>query len=275
MAKIEKPKNWFVKLFTLGKTFSRKTFSDNFKKYFLEFAGLFLVVTFSFYVESVGQDYEDRVRYFDLLSMLKDDLTSTNEYLKDYTEQNVWVTDMYLGQYKKWEQDNDSIFIAYEEDQDWYFPPLAYYANRDPFNPPALSFILFEKGTQDFLMVDPQTTLEIENIFGSGDLEIIKINTDQEEVKFAEEFNSIINTKWALELEEIDIESNDFWIKNRKYIQKDKQLKYNLFKRIEHWYQINDQLDYYSGKLEKCIRHIDSVSIQYNKEKYFLYWRVQ
>ena len=207
--------------------------------------------------------------------MLKDDLTSTNEYLKDYTEQNVWVTDMYIGQYKKWEQDNDSIFIAYEEDQDFHYAPLAFYANRDPFNPPALSFILFEKGTQDFLMVDPQTTLEIENIFGSGDLEIIKINTDQEEVKFVEEFNSIINTKWALELEEIDVESNDFWIKNRKYIQKDKQLKYNLFKRIEHWYQIKDQLDYYSGKLEKCIRHIDSVSIQYNKEKYFLYWRVQ
>ena len=274
MAKIENPKNWFVKLFTLGRTFSSKTFSDNFKKYFLEFVGLFLVVTFSFYVESVGQDYEDRVRYFNLLNMLKDDLTSTNEYLKDYYEQNKWVTDMYLKQYRNWDIDNDSIFLEYEEADDFLYAPLAFYNNRDPFLPPALSFILFEKGTQDFLMVEPQTTLEIENLYADGSLEYIKINSDEEELKFIEEFNSIINTKWALELEEIDLENNDFWIINRRYIQNDKQLKYNLFKRIELWLQIKEQLDYYSEKLEKTIRHIDSVSIEYNKEKYFLYWRI-
>lgn len=274
MAKIENPKNWFVKLFTLGKTFSTKTFSDNFKKYFLEFVGLFLVVTFSFYVESVGQEYEDRARYFNLLDMLRNDLFITNNYLKDYSEQNKWVTNLYLEQYRKWDIDNDSIFVEYEEEQDFFYPPLAFYNNRDPFSPPTLSFILFEKGTQDFLMVEPQTTLKIENLYNSGYLKYIKINTDEEEVKFIEEFNRIINTKWASELEEIDLESNDFWIKNRKYIQNDKQLKYNLFKRIELWYQVKEQLDSYSEKLEKTIRHIDSVSIEYNKEKYFLYWKI-
>ena len=274
MAKIENPKNWFVKLFTLGKTFSTKTFSDNFKKYFLEFVGLFLVVTFSFYVESVGQEYEDRARYFNLLDMLRNDLFITNNYLKDYSEQNKWVTNLYLEQYRKWDRDNDSIFIEYEEEEDFFYPPLAFYNMRDPFSPPTLSFILFEKGTQDFLMVEPQTTLKIENLYNSGYLKYIKINTDEEEVKFIEEFNRIINTKWASELEEIDLESNDFWIKNRKYIQNDKQLKYNLFKRIDLWYQIKEQLDSYSEKLEKTIRYIDSVSIEYNKEKYFLYWKI-
>ena len=59
---IKKPKKWYVKLFTLGDKFSSQTFSDNTKKFSLNAIGLFVVVTFTFYVESVGDDYENRKR---------------------------------------------------------------------------------------------------------------------------------------------------------------------------------------------------------------------
>lgn len=271
MAKIENPKSWFVKIFTLGKTFSSKTFSDNFKKYFLEFVGLFLVVTFSFYVESIGQEYEDRVRYFDLLSMINNDLHQTNNYLKEYVDLNEWVTDIYNKQYDRWEEDSDSIFI--DKEDDFYYAPFSYYTNRDPFNPPNLSFILFEKGTQDFLMVDPETTLQIEDIFNSVDLKYLKINTDDEEKKFIDEFIKIVNS-WSEELGDVNIEQDDFWIKNRKYIQKKRELKFNLFNRIQLFKSVNEQLKFYSENIEKSIRHIDSVSLEYRKEKYFLYWKI-
>ena len=66
MTVIKEPNKWYVKLFTLGRNFSTKTFSDNTKKFLLNAAGLFVVVTFTFYVESVGDDYENRQKYLDI-----------------------------------------------------------------------------------------------------------------------------------------------------------------------------------------------------------------
>ena len=45
MSVIKEPNKWYIKLFTLGKNFSSRTFSDNFKKFLLNGLGLFVVVT--------------------------------------------------------------------------------------------------------------------------------------------------------------------------------------------------------------------------------------
>ena len=66
MTVIKEPRKWYIKLFTLGKNFSSRTFTDNSKKFLLNAIGLFVVVTFTFYVESVGDDYEDRQKYLDI-----------------------------------------------------------------------------------------------------------------------------------------------------------------------------------------------------------------
>ena len=58
MTLVKEPKRWFLKLFTSGKNFSSKTFPDNSKKLLLNAIALFVVVTFTFYVESVRDDYE-------------------------------------------------------------------------------------------------------------------------------------------------------------------------------------------------------------------------
>ena len=48
------------KLFKIVENFGSKTFSDNTKKLLLNAVALFLVVNFTFYVESVGDDYENK-----------------------------------------------------------------------------------------------------------------------------------------------------------------------------------------------------------------------
>ena len=45
---------------------SIKTFSNNTKKFLLNAIALFIVVTFTFYVESVGDEYENRQKYLDI-----------------------------------------------------------------------------------------------------------------------------------------------------------------------------------------------------------------
>ena len=118
MTVIKEPKKWYVKLFTLGKNFSSRTFSDNTKKFLLNAVGLFIVVTFTFYVESVGDDYENRQKYLDISKSILAELYFISEYTDSYIEQIDWVTAMYQKQYDKWELDNDSVFIDFVEDEE-------------------------------------------------------------------------------------------------------------------------------------------------------------
>jgi hypothetical protein len=41
------PTHWYIKLFTLGKKFTWGDLFDRIKKYFIEFIGIFNVITFS------------------------------------------------------------------------------------------------------------------------------------------------------------------------------------------------------------------------------------
>jgi len=49
------PTHGYIKLFTLGKTFTWGDLFDLIKKYFVEFLGIFIVITFSFFAESKGE----------------------------------------------------------------------------------------------------------------------------------------------------------------------------------------------------------------------------
>jgi len=50
------PTHVYVKLFTLGKKFTWGDLFDRIKKYFMEFLDIFIVMIFSFYVESKGKN---------------------------------------------------------------------------------------------------------------------------------------------------------------------------------------------------------------------------
>ena len=74
MKKNKEPKAWFLKLFPSITQFNSKIFSNNTKKIILNALALFIVVTFTFYVESVGDEYKNRQKYLDISKKILDEL---------------------------------------------------------------------------------------------------------------------------------------------------------------------------------------------------------
>ena len=192
------------------------------------------------------------------------------EYTQEYIAQNEWVTGMYQDLYTRWDQDKDSVFLMYEEEQEFWFPPLLFYTNRDPFNPPRVVYDAIKlDGTFRFLGSDIGRL--VNDNYDGTDLKYLMINTDKEEKNYIDSYSNRLGNQWVFDLEQIDVESNEFWIKHRQYIQQDRFIKYNLFKRIELWYQINEQLTYYNETLEKNISVLDSV-IALEEDQWTLIW---
>ena len=262
--------NWFIRLFTVGERFSLRDFYDRLKKGFVEFLIVFFGVLVSFSVEKQGGEFDDRGNNIDNLVGLRNELIEMKEYTQEYIETNEWITTLYQKQYNRWEQDNDSIFIDYEEEQEFHFAPMAYYTNRDPFNPPRVVYDAIKlDGTFRFL--GSKIGRLVNDNYDGTFLKYLMINTDKEEKTYIEEFTHRLAHQWVFDLKKIDVEDNDFWIENRRYIQQDRYVKYNLFKRLELWLQINEQLTTYDDLLSKNIKVLDSV-IQEKEDQWTLIW---
>jgi len=262
--------NWFIRLFTVGDRFSLRDFYDRLKKGFVEFLIVFFGVLVSFSVEQQGENFDDREKNVDNLMNLRAELKSMQSYTQEYIGTNEWVTELYRKQYRRWEQDNDSIFIFYEEDQEFHFAPMAYYTNRDPFNPPRVVYDAIKlDGTFRFL--GSEIGRLVNDNYDGTFLKYLMINTDKEEKTYIEEFTHRLAHQWVFDLNKISVEDNDFWVENRRYIQKDRFVKYNLFKRLELWQQINEQLVTYDQLLTKNIAVLDSV-IQEKEDEWTLIW---
>ena len=263
--------NWFFRLITLGDRFSVQDFYDRLKKGFVEFLIVFFGVLVSFSVEQQGENFDDREKNIDNLVGLRNELIEMKEYTQDYILQNEWVTNMYLEQYRRSEQDNDSIFLVYDEEEDFHYSPMAFYTNRDPFNPPRVVYDAIKlDGTFRFLGSDIGRL--VNDNYDGTDLKYLMINTDKEEKTYVEEFTGRLAHQWVFDLDKIDVEDNDFWVKNRKYIQQDRFIKYNLFKRIELWYQINEQLLAYNETLEKNIGVLNDVIAEKEDQWTVIWW---
>ena len=263
--------NWFIRLFTVGERFSLRDFYDRLKKGFVEFLIVFFGVLVSFSVEKQGGEFDDRGNNIDNLVGLRNELIEMQEYTLEYIETNEWVTELYREQYNRWEQDNDSIFIVYGEEQEFHFAPMAYYTNRDPFNPPRVVYDAIKlDGTFRFL--GSKIGRLVNDNYDGTFLKYLMINTDKEEKTYIEEFTHRLAHQWVFDLEKIDVEDNDFWVENRRYIQKDRFIKYNLFKRLELWLQINEQLNTYNDLLTKNIDVLDSVINEKEDEWTLIWW---
>jgi len=262
--------NWFIRLFTVGDRFSVRDFYDRLKKGFVEFLIVFFGVLVSFSVEKQGGEFDDRGNNIDNLVGLRNELIEMKMYTQEYIETNEWVTELYQEQYNRWEQDNDSIFIVYEEEQEFHFAPMAYYTNRDPFNPPRVVYDAIKlDGTFRFL--GSKIGRLVNDNYDGTFLKYLMINTDKEEKTYIEEFTHRLAHQWVFDLKKIDVEDNDFWVENRRYIQQDRFVKYNLFKRLELWLQINEQLITYDDLLSKNIAVLDSV-IREKEDQWTLIW---
>jgi len=269
---IEREKlSWWLRLITLGDRFSYQDFFDRFKKGFVEFLIVFFGVLVSFSVEQQGEEFGDRESNLDNLKGLRDELVDMHEYTLGYTEQNEWVTDMYQKQYERWDQDTDSVFIDWEPDQEFYFSPMGFYTNRDAFNPPRVVYDAIKlDGTFRFLGSDIGRLVN-DNYDGTN-LKYLVINTDKEEKGYVDDFSNRLGHQWVFDLKQIDVESNEFWIKNRNYIQNDKFIKYNLYKRIELWRQIRSQLEEYDSNIQNNIKFLNKEIEEIESEITIVWW---
>ncbi|MBH45592.1 MAG: hypothetical protein CMC93_03145 [Flavobacteriaceae bacterium] len=263
--------NWFLRIITLGDRFSVQDFYDRVKKGFVEFLIVFFGVLVSFGVESQGEDFGDRQSNIDNLIALRDEITEIQLYTKGFIEENKWIIETYNKLYSQWDEDRDSVFIFIDPSDDLPYSPLSFYNNYNPFNPPRVVYEAIKlDGTFRFL--GSEVGRFVNNTYDGTDLKYLMLNTDREEKVYVDQFEGQVANKWIYDLKNIDFYDVDFWIKNRKYLQKEKFLKYNLFKRLLLWTQISEQLQEYDTTLEQNIKKLDSEIQLKDDEWVFVYW---
>tara|TARA_S200000501_G_scaffold173236_1_gene163165 strand:+ start:1918 stop:2760 length:843 start_codon:yes stop_codon:yes gene_type:complete len=263
--------NWLLRVITLGDRFSLQDFYDRIKKGFVEFLIVFFGVLVSFGVESQGEDFDDRESNIDNLVGLRDEMIDIKEYTQIYIEENQWIRNLYAQLYQKWEIDSDSVFLFLDESDGQFYSPISFYNNYNPFNPPRVVYEAIKlDGTFRFL--GSEVGRFVNNTYDGTDLKYLMLNSDREEKVYVDQFESRIANKWIYDLDKIDLYDMKFFIKNRNYIQDDKYLKYNLFKRLGLWEQISEQLAEYDAELEVNIRKLDSVINVKDEEFVLVYW---
>jgi hypothetical protein len=277
-AGIEKEKlNWFLRLITLGDRFDIKDFWDRVKKSIVEFVILVFGVTVSFGIEQQGGVSDNRADGIENLENLREEVGKMITYTDEYIGQIDWVTELYQKQYNRWEQDNDSVFIDWQLDEEepdgkYYFAPMGLYVQRDPFDPPRVNFDAIKlDGT--FRLMPKEVGLKMTEIYDGTELKYLIENTGKNEERFVQQFVDRIANKWVYDLPWVDVDYNEFWIENRKYIQNDKFIKYNLYKRLDLWqYNVKDQLQTYKGSLIESTKLLDSVIAVRESEFEFIWW---
>lgn len=263
--------HWLLRIITLGDRFSVQDFYDRLKKGFVEFLIVFFGVLVSFGVESQGEDFGDRESNIDNLVGLRNEMIDIQKYTQKYMEENQWIRSLYNKLYDQWEQDKDSVFLFIDESDGLPYSPLSFYNNYNPFNPPRVVYEAIKlDGTFRFL--GSEVGRFVNNTYDGTDLKYLMLNTDREEKVYVDQFEGQVANKWIYDLREIDLYDTDFWIENRKYFQKEKFLKNNLFKRLGLWEQISEQLINYDVTLERNIKKLDSVIQVKNDEFVFIYW---
>ena len=269
---IEKKRlNWFLRIITLGDRFSYQDFYDRIKKGFVEFLIVFFGVLVSFSVENQGEEFGDREANIDNLVNLRDEMNDIKNYTQEYIEENSWVRYTFQQLYDSWEIKNDSVYVWIDQNDGLPWSPLSIYSNYNPFNPPRVVYEAIKlDGTFRFL--GSEIGRVVNNIYDGTDLKYLMLNTDREEQFYVDQFEDRIATKWIFDLDFIDLYEMDFFVDNRKYIQKDKYLKYNLFKRLNLWTQVSEQLVDYDVTLTKSIRKLDSVIKVKDDEITIIWW---
>ena len=270
-AGIEKEKlNWFLKLITLGDRFSLGDFFDRTKKGFVEFLIVFFGVLVSFGVEQKGDDFEDREWNIENLHNLLDEMKGLKEYTDEHLMTVEYIKGEYQDLYDNWDSDKKSLFIWVYGPDDFGFP-LKEYTNRMPFDPDRRVYETIKlDGTFRFLGGEVGKT--VYDAYDGTLYQYIKMNADKEEEVFTKKFNNRVDSKWIYDLDEINFDDPQFWLKNKKYIQDDYFVKYNIFKRIELWDQTIDQIKEYLEIVDKSIAILEKEIKTKDEEITIVYW---
>ena len=273
MTLIKTLKKRYVKLFTLGKKFSSQTFSDNLKKFLLNGIGLFVVVTFTFYVESVGDEYEKKERYKEIVSKIPESLRKSVNYSDEYLETSEYRISELKNILEKWETDNDSIFITAMNNE--FYSPFTYFELIIEYAPPFIGMKMFESGDQEFKMLYPEISEEIEELIDGEKLNHILSGINKDEKELINKYTELVYSDFSQKLDISNLNDFKFWLYNREEIQSSVKLKYLVNKRL---IIIRDFLvpnvKNYKSEIIKNLKYFDSVNNSFKSEKYFLYWKI-
>jgi hypothetical protein len=268
-------KSFLLKIFTVGNRFSLRDFYDRLKKYAVEGIGIFIVISFSFYVENKGGEYEMTKSYLEMLYAFKKDILETKNYADNFMTNLKEEGEIYRVQLDKWNVNNDSIFISSFEDEDgkYFYPPLAYFNNYNPFIPSKRGQKIFEMGGVDFELLNNSVSESI-NEFYDKTLYYLEENSTSYEKKYIQDFEDRIVKVWSTDLGKIELTNNQFWIDNRRYIQKD-NVVYNLIKfRLGLWDEELYQLEGIVNDLNSTLENVETVIQEMEDEVYFVYWKL-
>ena len=271
----KKFKSFLLKIFTVGNRFSVRDFYDRLKKYAVEGIGIFMVISFSFYVENKGGEYEMTKSYLEMLHAFKKDILETKNYADNFMSNLKEEGEIYRLQLDKWNVDNDSVFITSFEDEDgkYFYPPIAYFNNYNPFIPSKRGQKIFEMGGVDFELLNNSVSESI-NEFYDKTLYYLEENSTSYEKKYIQDFEDRIVKVWSSDIGNIELTKNRFWIDNRRYIQKDKVL-YNLIKfRLGLWDEELYQLEVIVDDLNSTLEKVETVIQEMEDEVYFVYWKL-
>jgi len=271
----QKFKSFVLKIFTVGNRFSVRDFYDRLKKYAVEGIGIFMVISFSFYVENKGGEYEMTKSYLEMLHAFKKDILETKNYADNFMSNLKEEGEIYRLQLDKWNVDNDSVFITSFEDEDgkYFYPPIAYFNNYNPFIPSKRGQKIFEMGGVDFELLNNSVSESI-NEFYDKTLYYLEENSTSYEKKYIQDFEDRIVKVWSSDIGNIELTKNQFWIDNRRYIQKDKVL-YNLIKfRLGLWDEELYQLEGIVDDLNSTLEKVETVIQEMEDEVYFVYWKL-
>ena len=271
----KKFKSFFLKIFTVGNRFSVRDFYDRLKKYAVEGIGIFMVISFSFYVENKGGEYEMTKSYLEMLHAFKKDILETKNYADNFMSNLKEEGQIYRVQLDKWNVDNDSVFITSFKDEDgkYFYPPIAYFNNYNPFIPSKRGQKIFEMGGVDFELLNNSVSESI-NEFYDKTLYYLEENSTSYEKKYIQDFEDRIVKVWSSDLGKIELTKNQFWIDNRRYIQKDNVL-YNLIKfRLGLWDEELYQLEDIVNDLNRTLEKVETVIQEMEDEVYFVYWKL-
>ena len=136
-------------------------------------------------------------------------------------------------------------------------------------------FDIFSRGTQDFFLINPEISNRVFELYKGAGLKYLIENTGEEESKLIDNYSNRIQNKWTEDLSWVDLDYNEFWIQNRKYIQNDNYIKFNLYQRLELWgNSVKEQLSYQQESVKKDIKALDSVIQLMENERYLFYWKI-
>ena len=134
---------------------------------------------------------------------------------------------------------------------------------------------MFESGDQEFKMLYPEISEEIEELIDGEKLNHILSGINKDEKELINKYTELVYSDFSQKLDISNLNDFKFWLYNREEIQSSVKLKYLVNKRliIIRDFLVPNVKNYKSEIIEK-FKYFDSVNNSFKSEKYFLYWKI-